>query len=94
MRSVKRSFRRKVCGVLALVLGAALLLWGCEALYNWATTGQEVLGLYGDVESVARLVREALTSAIVRLALGAGAVLGGVLALRRRRPPQSQERQE
>ena len=71
--------KKRITHTLLLVCGGVLLLWGGLDLWNWATTGQELLAAYGEVG-------DTLLSALVKLFAGAGCAAGGLWGLRREKP--------
>ncbi len=60
---------KKTC-IFLLLIGGALVLWGIVDVYNWATTGKQLIELYPDVSSIAELVRYSLLSGIIKAILG------------------------
>ena len=52
--------KKRITHTLLLVCGGVLLLWGGLDLWNWATTGQELLAAYGEVEAIVQLVGDTL----------------------------------
>ncbi len=64
--------------VYMLLLGVSILLivWGAVDFFNYFTIGTELLTIYDDVDSVTRLVNNALIGGIIKI--GLGAILAGV----------------
>ena len=78
--------KKRITHTLLLVCGGVLLLWGGLDLWNWATTGQELLAAYGEVEAIVQLVGDTLLSALVKLFAGPGCAAGGLWGLWREKP--------
>ena len=81
--------KRRIGYPVVLVCGGVLLLWGVGDLWNWATTGHELLASYGEVASVVKLVEDTLTSAVGKLLVGAVCAAAGLLGMARERPGKS-----
>ena len=64
--------------VYMLLLGVSIVLivWGAVDFFNYFTIGTELLTIYDDVDSVTRLVNNALIGGIIKI--GLGAILAGV----------------